>query len=221
MHAAITPRLHEMMMSTPDLLAEQWPIPTTRELFLGFLGLGMTAFGGALPLAHRMIVERRKWLTDPEFVELLGLCQFLPGGNIINLSVALGMKFRGWKGAVAGITGLIAVPSMVVILLGMIYQHFQHDPNVKHLFAGLAAAAAGLLIQMAVKIALPLRKNLVLAAVAVICFIAIAFLRIPLLWVMLVMTPISVVLTARYGDRFAAKPQAVPAQREGKQEGAQ
>lgn len=221
MHAAISPRLHEMMMSTPDLLAEQRPIPTTRELFLGFLGLGMTAFGGALPLAHRMIVERRKWLTDPEFVELLGLCQFLPGGNIINLSVALGMKFRGWKGAVAGITGLIAVPSMVVILLGMIYQHFQHDPNVKHLFAGLAAAAAGLLIQMAVKIALPLRKNLVLAAVAVICFIAIAFLRIPLLWVMLVMTPISVVLTARYGDRFAAKPQPVPAQREGKQEGAQ
>jgi chromate transporter len=221
MHAAITPRLHEMMMSTPDLPAVERPIPTTRELFLGFLGLGMTAFGGALPLAHRMIVERRKWLTDPEFVELLGLCQFLPGGNIINLSVALGMKFRGWKGAVAGITGLIAVPSMVVILLGMIYQHFQHDPNVKHLFAGLAAAAAGLLIQMAVKIALPLRRNLVLAAVAVICFIAIAFLRIPLLWVMLVMTPISVVLTARYGDRFAAKPQAAPAQREGKKEGAQ
>ncbi len=221
MHAAITPRLHEMMMSTPDLPAVERPIPTTRELFLGFLGLGMTAFGGALPLAHRMIVERRKWLTDPEFVELLGLCQFLPGGNIINLSVALGMKFRGWKGAVAGITGLIAVPSMVVILLGMIYQHFQHDPNVKHLFAGLAAAAAGLLIQMAVKIALPLRRNLVLAAVAVICFIAIAFLRIPLLWVMLVMTPISVVLTGRYGDRFAAKPQAAPAQREGKKEGAQ
>jgi len=221
MHAAITPRLHEMMMSTPDLLAAERPVPTTRELFLGFLGLGMTAFGGALPLAHRMIVERRKWLTDPEFVELLGLCQFLPGGNIINLSVALGMKFRGWKGAVAGITGLIAVPSMVVILLGMIYQHFQHDPNVKHLFAGLAAAAAGLLIQMAVKIALPLRKNLVLAAVAVICFIAIAFLRIPLLWVMLVMTPISVVLTARYGDRFSVKPQGVSPQHEGKKEGAQ
>ncbi|WP_044530570.1 chromate transporter [Herbaspirillum sp. B65] len=205
-----------MMMSTPDLLAPERPIPTTREIFLGFLGLGMTAFGGALPLAHRMIVERRRWLTDAEFVELLGLCQFLPGGNIINLSVALGMKFRGWKGALAGITGLIAVPSVVVILLGMIYQHFQHDPNVKHLFAGLAAAAAGLLIQMAVKITLPLRKNMVLAAVAVVCFIAIALLRIPLLWVMLVMTPISIFLTARYGERFAAKPQAAA-----KQEGAQ
>ncbi|RAM64707.1 chromate transporter [Herbaspirillum rubrisubalbicans] len=210
-----------MMMSTPDLLGPERPIPTTREIFLGFLGLGMTAFGGALPLAHRMIVERRRWLTDAEFVELLGLCQFLPGGNIINLSVALGMKFRGWKGALAGITGLIAVPSVVVILLGMIYQHFQHDPNVKHLFAGLAAAAAGLLIQMAVKITLPLRKNMVLAAVAVACFIAIALLRIPLLWVMLVMTPISIFLTARYGERFAAKPQAAAKQDAVKQEGAQ
>ncbi|WDZ95014.1 chromate transporter [Herbaspirillum sp. WKF16] len=189
----------------PDTPAALSAPPTSRELFSGFLGLGMTAFGGALPLAHRMIVERRRWLSEPEFVQLLGLCQFLPGGNIINLSVALGMKFRGVKGALAAISGLIAVPSVVVVLLGMIYQHFQHDPNVRHLFAGLAAAAAGLLIQMAIKIALPLRKNLVLAAVAVACFVAIALVRIPLVWVMLVMTPISVLLTARYGDKFAAK----------------
>ena len=192
--------------------------PTSKELFLGFLGLGMTAFGGALPLAHRMVVERRRWLSEAEFVQLLGLCQFLPGGNIINLSVALGMKFRGVKGALAAISGLIAVPSAVVIVLGMIYQHYQHDPNVKHLFAGLAAAAAGLLIQMAVKIALPLRKNAVLAVVAIVCFVLIAFVRIPLVWVMLVMTPISVVLTARYGDRFAAGKESV--QKETAKEGA-
>lgn len=193
-------------VSGPDAPAAPSAPPTSRELFLGFLGLGMTAFGGALPLAHRMVVERRRWLSEAEFVQLLGLCQFLPGGNIINLSVALGMKFRGVRGALAAITGLIAVPSAVVVMLGVIYQHFQHDPNVKHLFAGLAAAAAGLLIQMAVKIALPLRKNLVLAAVAAVCFVAIALLRIPLVWVMLVMTPISVLLTARYGDKFSAKP---------------
>jgi chromate transporter len=179
--------------------------PTSRELFTGFLMLGMTAFGGALPLAHRMVVERRRWLSEEEFVQLLGLCQFLPGGNIINLSVALGMKFRGLRGAMAAIFGLIAVPSAVVVVLGIIYQHFQHDPSVRHLFAGLAAAAAGLLIQMAVKIAWPLRRNPVLAVLATVCFIAIAFVRVPLVWVMLVMTPISVVLTARFGDRFSAR----------------
>jgi chromate transporter len=178
-------------------------VPTSRQLFLGFLGLGMTAFGGALPLAHRMIVERQRWLSEAEFVELLGLCQFLPGGNIINLSVALGMRFRGIKGALASILGLIAVPSVVVVLLGMLYQHYQNDPSIKHLFAGLAAAAAGLLVQMAVKIALPLRKNLVLAAIAVLCFVAIAWLRVPLLWILLVMTPVSVIVTIKLADKKA------------------
>ena len=193
---------------TPPVTQEVRVVPTSRELFLGFLGLGMTAFGGALPLAHRMVVERHRWLTETEFVELLGLCQFLPGGNIINLSVALGMRFRGVKGALAAIFGLIAVPSMVVVMLGILYQHYQHDPLIKHLFAGLAAAASGLLIQMAVKIALPLRKNLVLAGLATICFIAIAWLRVPLLWTMLVMTPVSVLVTAKFAGRNDAKSDA-------------
>lgn len=90
-------------------------------------------------------------------------------------------------------------------MLGMLYQH---DAAIKHLFAGLAAAAAGLLIQMAIKIALPLRKNLVLAGLAMISFLAIAWLRIPLLWVMLVMTPISVLTTARLAVKRAAEKEA-------------
>ncbi|WP_371443348.1 chromate transporter [Pandoraea sp. ISTKB] len=171
--------------------------PSVRALFLGFLGLGMTAFGGALPLARRMIVEKRRWVTSAEFTDLLGLCQFLPGGNIINLSVALGMRFHGWRGALASILGLIAAPSAVVIVLGTIYQHFQNDPHVKHLFAGLAAAAAGLLIQMAWKVSWPLRKSLALGGVALACFIAIAVLRVPLVLTMLVMTPISIYATWR------------------------
>lgn len=171
--------------------------PSIRALFLGFLGLGMTAFGGALPLARRMIVEKHRWLTSAEFTDLLGLCQFLPGGNIINLSVALGMRFHGWRGALASILGLIAAPSAVVIGLGTIYQHFQNDPHVKHLFAGLAAAAAGLLIQMAWKVSWPLRKSLVLACVAAACFIMIAVLRVPLVITMAVMTPLSIYATWR------------------------
>jgi len=173
------------------------PPPTVKQLFFGFLGLGLTAFGGALPLAHRMIVDRHRWLNEAEFAELLGLCQFLPGGNIINLSVALGMRFRGVKGAFASIMGLIAAPSVIVILLGILYEHYQNDPHIKHLFAGLAAAAAGLLISMAVKIAMPLRKSLPLAVLAIICFVAIAILRWPLLWTMLAMTPISILVTSR------------------------
>ncbi len=172
-------------------------IPSLKELFLGFLGLGMTAFGGALPLAHSMLVERRRWLNETEFTELLGLCQFLPGGNVINLSVAVGMRFRGIKGAFVSIIGLVAMPSLVLIMLGVLYEHYQSDPQLGHFFSGLAAAAAGLLVAMAIKIALPLRKSFLMIAVAVICFVAIALLRFPLLWTMLVMAPVSVFVTAR------------------------
>src|SRR5690606_23215199 len=167
-------------------------VPTTMELFLGFLGLGMMAFGGALPLAHRMLVERKRWLSEEEFTEMLGLCQFLPGGNMINMSVAVGMRFRGVRGGIAGLLGLIAVPSMVVVLLGMLYERYQDDPQVAHLFAGLAAAAAGLLVAMAIKIVRQLRGSWLMLAVAAVCFCAIALLRLPLLWTMLAMTPISI-----------------------------
>ncbi|MEX3692455.1 chromate transporter [Paraburkholderia sp. BR14263] len=171
--------------------------PSVRDLFLGFLGLGFTSFGGALPLARRTIVEQRRWLTAGEFTDLLGFCQFLPGGNVINLSVALGMRFQGWRGALAGILGLIAGPSLVVIGLGVLYERTQDDPHVRHLFVGLAAAAAGLLVSMALKIVLPLRRDPAAAVVATFGFVAIAVLRTPLLPTMLVLTPIGIALAAR------------------------
>ncbi|WP_322045815.1 chromate transporter [Paraburkholderia sp. J67] len=175
--------------------------PSVKDLFLGFLGLGFTSFGGALPLARRTIVEQRCWLSGADFTDLLGLCQFLPGGNVINLSVALGMRFQGWRGALAGLLGLIAGPSLVVVGLGVLYERTQNDPHVRHLFVGLAAAAAGLLISMAVKILLPLRHDPAAAVIAALGFVAIALLRTPLLPTMLVLTPIGIAVAARAARR--------------------
>jgi chromate transporter len=183
--------------AAPPQAAAGRPQPTVAQLFLGFLWLGMIGFGGVLPLARRMLVEKNKWLSGAEFTELLGLCQFLPGGNVINLSVAVGLHFRGIAGAVASIVGLVAMPTVVVVCLGMIYDRFQNDPHVQHMFLGLAAAAAGLLISMAVKVAWPLRKTLAGAVIAALCFAAIALLRLPLLPTMLVLTAISTLIAAR------------------------
>ncbi|ARP81532.1 chromate transporter [Bordetella genomosp. 8] len=171
--------------------------PTVWQLFMGFFWLGMTAFGGALPLARRMTVEKHRWISSEEFTTLLGLCQFMPGGNIINLSVALGMRFRGVPGAVSAMLGFVLVPTIVVIMLGAVYDHFQNDPHVRHLFAGLAAAAAGLLISLTLKMGAPLLKNRWGLVVAVLCFIAIAVMRMPLLPTMLLITPLSILITWR------------------------
>ena len=167
------------------------------ELFAGFLGLGLISFGGALPFVRRAVVDQRRWLSSEEFIDLLGLCQFLPGGNVINLSVAIGMRFRGALGALAAITGFIAVPSLIVIALGVVYAKTQHDPIVHHLFGGLAAAAAGLLVAMAMKVAKPLVRSPEGLFVAALMFGAIALLRVPLLPTMLVLTPLSIALAWR------------------------
>jgi chromate transporter len=171
--------------------------PTLGALFFGFFFLGMTAFGGVLPLVRHMVVEHRRWLSAQEFIDLLGLCQFLPGGNVINLSVAIGMKFRGAAGAVAAVMGLIAIPTVVVIALGMVYDRYQHNPYVQHVFAGLAAAAAGLLIAMAGKIAWPMRKNLAGLVIAVAGILALTVWRWPLAPTMLVLTPLSILFAWR------------------------
>lgn len=184
---------HDPTSSEPALARP----PTVWEIFGGFLGLGLISFGGALPLARRALVEQRRWLSADKFTDLLGLCQFLPGGSVINLSVAVGMRFRGVPGALAGLLGLIAGPSLIVIGLGVLYEHTQNDPHVRHLFAGLAAAAAGLLISMAVKILLPLRHKPVAALIAALGFIAIAIMRLPLLPTMLVLTPLSIYIASR------------------------
>ena len=168
--------------------------PTIGGLFKGFLILGLTGFGGVLPLARHMIVEKRRWLTGAEFSEILSLCQFLPGGNIMNLSVAIGLHFRGLPGAAAAIFGLIAAPTAIVVALGVIYGRFSHDPHVVHMFAGLAAAAAGLLISMAVKLAAPLRRKPLAIAIALAIFVAIAGFHLPLVPTMLVAAPVSIFL---------------------------
>jgi len=173
--------------------------PRRRDLFLGFFGLGITAFGGVLPLARRYLVEKRRWLSAEEFTELLGLCQFLPGGNIINLSVAVGMRFAGWRGALAAAAGLLIGPTLVVVGLGVLYDRFHDHPVVGRAFAGLAAAAAGLLVAMAIKLLKPLRGRWLALGVAVLAFVALALLKLPLLWTMLVLTPVSVLLSYRQG----------------------
>src|SRR5665213_3492115 len=112
--------------------------PTIAGIFTGFFMIGVRGFGGVLPWARRTIVEERKWLSAAEFTEVLGLCQFLPGGNIINVSVAVGSRFRGGPGAVAALLGLMLAPVAIVIVLGAIYDQFAEQPVVRRAFAGLA-----------------------------------------------------------------------------------
>ena len=99
-------------------------------------------------------------------------------------------RFAGFSGALAALTGLLLAPVAIVIALGATYERYQHVPSVKYAFAGLAAAAAGLLIAMAIKVALPLRAKPIPAALAALTTLLIGLVRLPLLPTMLVLVPL-------------------------------
>ena len=122
------------------------------ELFSVFNRLALQGFGGVLPVAHRALVDRERWLSPQQFVELLTIGQVLPGPNIINISIILGDRFFGWRGALAATAGLLLLPLVIVLGLAMVYQQFAHLPQVAGALRGMGVVAAGLVMATAVMV---------------------------------------------------------------------
>ena len=154
----------------------------------------MIGFGGVLPWARRMLVEQRKWMTGDEFSEALAVAQFLPGGNILNLGVAVGQRYRGVLGSLACTAGLVVGPFVLVTLLAGLYLRHGQVPAVQDMLDGIAAAAAGLMLAMAAKMARPLfdKAALLPLALAALAFVCIGVAEFPLVAVVLILVPLSV-----------------------------
>ena len=171
--------------------------PSRRELFLRFLIVGMQGFGGVLPFARRMLVEQRRWVSEREFIEVLSLSQFLPGPNIVNVSIIVGSRFRGASGAVAAVLGLMLMPFLIVLALATLYAQFAAIGAVRGATNGVSAAATGLVIATAIKMAQPLKGVAWQIAMGILTFVAIGLLRVPLLWALAVLAPLSIAIAWR------------------------
>jgi chromate transporter len=174
------------------------PSPVSRAtLFSAFLKIGLLGFGGVMPWARRVLVEERRWLTDREFAELIGMCQVLPGPNVVNLAVILGARWQGAVGSLLALTGILFVPVIAVIALATFYASVAHSSIARNAIAGASAAAAGLIIGTSIRLIvgarLPLRAVLLAAAV----FVAVGIAQAPLLWVLAVAVPLAIALEWR------------------------
>ncbi len=159
--------------------------PDLRALFLGFSSVGRSGFGGVLPFARRMLVEQRKWMTAEEFNTQLGLCQFLPGPNVINLAVVVGKRYQGVAGAIVAPVGLLAGPLAIVLVLALLYDRFGGLPLAQDMLRGIAAAGCGLLFAMAWRMGAALRDKRFFLPFTLLTVVAIAWLRWPMPAVML------------------------------------
>lgn len=130
------------------------------ELFRVFNRLALQGFGGVLPLAHRALVERERWLSDQQFVELLALAQVLPGPNVVNLALMLGDRWFGWRGAVAAAAGLMLLPMLGLLVLATLLLQARQQPQIAAALRGMGAVAAGLVLATGVKLLGTLRRHL-------------------------------------------------------------
>lgn len=128
-------------------------------LFTAFTRLALQGFGGVLPIAQRELVERRRWLTHEQFLELLSIGQVLPGPNVVNLSLMVGDRFFGWRGALAAMAGMLAAPMALVLLLAALYGRVDQHPVAAGALRGMGAVSAGLIVAMGVKLMPALARN--------------------------------------------------------------
>jgi chromate transporter len=178
----------------PDLITNP---PGLITLFTAFAKMSLAGFGGVLVWARRGIVDQHKWMTADEFNETFALCHFLPGPNIVNLSVVFGSRIRGIPGSIAAFTGLVAPPMVIMTILAALYARYGEIDALRRILAGVSCAAVGLLFAVVFKMMMPLikRRDLIGLVVLVAVFVAIGLLRWPLPAVLLAAIPVSLVLT--------------------------
>lgn len=168
--------------------------PTLIALFVAFAKMSLAGFGGVLVWARRGIVDQQRWMTAEEFNETFALCHFLPGPNVVNLSVVFGSRFRGPLGGVAAFAGLLGPPVIIVTVVAVLYARFGQIDALRRILAGISCAAVGLLISALFRMMMPLirKRDWIGVAMMAAVFVAIGVLRLPLPAVLLASIPLSI-----------------------------
>ncbi len=194
------------MSASPDAgsgeAAEARPQPRSlADLFWSFTWLALQGFGGVLAVVQRELVEKKRWMTREEFVEEWAVAQIMPGPNVVNLALMIGARYFGLRGALTAVAGMLALPLLVVLMLALVYAQFAANPHVAGALRGMGAVAAGLVTATGLKLIPALRKHPLgvplNAAFGTLAFVAIAWWRLPLAWVLFVLGGVSCLLVYR------------------------
>jgi chromate transporter len=171
------------------------------DLFVSFTLLALQGFGGVLAVVQRELVEKKRWMTREEFVEEWAVAQIMPGPNVVNLSLMIGHRYFGLRGALAALAGMLTVPLLVVLMLALVYAQFAGHAGVAGALRGMGAVAAGLIAATGMKLMGALKLHPLglplCILLAVLCFVGIALLRLPLVYVLLGLGLVACTLTWR------------------------
>jgi chromate transporter len=162
---------------------------SSADLFWSFTRLALQGFGGVLSIVQRELVEKKQWLTPEEFSEDWAVAQILPGASVVNLSLMLGDRYFGLRGALAAMAGMLTFPLLILLALAFVLAGIADSAAIQGALRGMSAVAAGLIISTGLKLIRAMKANTMGAlacwSLAAMTFVATVVLRAPLAWVLL------------------------------------
>jgi len=169
------------------------PSPSLLDFTKVIIRVGLTSFGGGLSgWFLREFVTSRRWLTEEEFLSGLSLAQVFPGVNVVNLSIWIGYRLHGGRGALAGALSIVVPPMLVVIAFAVVFRSLAGYAVAHTILDGVAAAAIGLSLSMGLRAAQRSARNLGAVLVLAASFVAIGVLHWPLFLVVAGLAPVSI-----------------------------
>lgn len=170
----------------------------------------MSFGGGAVAYLREYLVREEGWLDDEGFLGAMEISETLPGLNAVNMAIIMGDNLRGLAGAAVSVIGMLLPGSIVVMVLGILYQSNHSNPDVRRFLLGIAAAAVGLLSAVTLQIGRRQFRQLPDIAIIIVTFIAVSFVKLPLFVVLLGLGPISVWLYRPHVSQPRAEGEHLP-----------
>lgn len=164
------------------------------KLFLTFFKIGAFTIGGGyamLPLIETEVVEKNKWLTAEEFIDIIAIAEATPGPIAVNVSTYVGYKKHGYKGAMMCTLGTILPSFMIILLIVKFFWSYRQNPTIEKVFMGIRPAVAALIFSAVYKLAKNIPMNYFMVIGALVTMIAIVFFNI---------SPIFIILTSAIGS---------------------
>jgi chromate transporter len=173
-------------------MTESQPLNVPRsktDMFITFTLLALQGFGGVVAVVQRELVEKKRWMTQAQFLEDWAVAQIMPGPNVVNFCLMIGGRHFGFGGALASLAGLLLAPLAVVLILASVFGGVSDAAWAQGALRGMGAVAAGLIAATGIKLIAALKSNsmgiVMSVAVMVSTFLCVSLLRWPLIWVLL------------------------------------
>ena len=181
-------------MSKPDIKQSYPEHPSLAAVSIAFLKVSLYGIGGGggLVWARRITVDQQRWISEQDFADIVSLCQFMPGPNIVGIAVCVGTRLRGAIGAVAAVSGFLLIPWTIGFIVGVLCLQHAQNPVLQHILGGISAAAAGLLVATGLRMMLPHRGSPATVIFASLGFLLMALAKLPLLIVLIGLAPLSI-----------------------------